>query len=353
MTRRITLADVAERSGASKATVSLVLNSKEARISPETVERVKKVAKELGYSPNQAAQTLRTGKTNTLAFISDEVLTTRFASAMTQGILEVAERHAQMVLMAETEHQPSRWAKALDSMKSRQVDGYILGLMRARDLEKVDIPTNQPAVVVNGRATGIASILPNEVVAGQAAVNHLVKYGHREIAFIGRPEDPTANPGTMNIPRRIAGVDQAMSAAGLTFADEHEGILWESETGYEGVKAILARTSGITAFIAANDRVAFGIYRALHEQGLVVPNDISVISFDDEELAGYMHPGLTTLRLPYAEMGQAATQILLQEDPAQLIDGVEASGNEVLIPMPLIERSSVAAPPSTGSHTRH
>ena len=345
MARRITLADVAARSGASKATISLVLNNKEARISPETVQRVKQAAQELGYSPNQAAQTLRTGKTNTLAFISDEVLTTRFASAMTHGILEVAERHEQMILMAETEHEQVRWAKALESMKSRQVDGYILGLMRARDLDKVDIPAIHPAVVVNGRATGIASILPNEYIAGQTAVNHLLHHGHTKIAFIGRPEDITSTPGTLNIPRRIAGLDQAMARAELTFYDEHKSLLWESETGYEGAKAILSRTPDITAFIAANDRVAFGIYRALQEAGLTVPTDISVISFDDEELAGYMHPGLTTIRLPYAEMGQVAAQVLLQESPQELIDGIEAKGNELLIPMPLIERQSVAKPP--------
>lgn len=343
MARRITLADVAHRSGASKATVSLVLNNKEARISPQTIMRVKKAAQELGYSPNQAAQTLRTGKTNTLAFISDEVLTTRFASAMTHGILEVAERHEQMVLMAETEHDPTQWAKSLDSMKSRQVDGYILGLMRARDLAEVDIPTHQPAVVVNGRAKGIASVLPDEHTAGQTAVLHLIKNGHKNIALVGRPQDPTVDPGTMNIPRRLAGIDQAMSANGLHFVDEYQEVLWESETGYIGAKTILSRTPSVTAFIAANDRVAFGIYRAVQEKNLSIPADISVISFDDEELAGYMYPGLTTIRLPYAEMGQVAAQILMQEDPAQLIDGTYASGNEIYIPMPLIERSSVAS----------
>lgn len=345
MARRITLADVAARSGASKATISLVLNNKEARISPETVQRVKQAAQELGYSPNQAAQTLRTGKTNTLAFISDEVLTTRFASAMTHGILEVAERHEQIILMAETEHEQARWAKALESMKNRQVDGYILGLMRARDLADIDLPTSHPAVVVNGRARGIPSILPNEHQAGQDAVHYLLNAGHLHIAFIGRPPHLDTEPGTMNIPRRIAGLDQAMAHAGLTFYDEHKSLLWESETGYEGAKAILRRTPDITAFIAANDRVAFGIYRALQEAGLTVPTDISVISFDDEELAGYMHPGLTTVRLPYAEMGQVAAQVLLQESPQELIEGIEAKGNELLIPMPLIERQSVAKPP--------
>lgn len=344
MARRITLADVAARSGASKATVSLVLNNKEARISPETMQRVKQAAEDLGYSPNQAAQTLRTGKTNTLAFISDEVLTTRFASAMTHGILEVAERHDQMILMAETEHEQARWAKALESMKSRQVDGYILGLMQARDLADIDLPTNHPAVVVNGRARGIPSILPNEHQAGQVAVRYLIDAGHHRIAFIGRPPHLDTEPGTMNIPRRIAGIDQAMTHAGFTFYNEYRSLLWESETGYEGTKVILDQTPDATAFIAANDRIAFGIYRALQERSLRVPDDISVISFDDEELASYMHPGLTTIRLPYAEMGQVATQVLLQEPPQELIDGIEAKGNELLIPMPLIERHSVSRP---------
>lgn len=341
MARRITLADVALKAGASKATVSLVLNNRESRISPETSERIRVAAQELGYTPNPAAQTLRTGKTQTLAFISDEVLTTRFASAMIHGILEVAESHDQMILMAETEHSPQRWQKSLASMKNRQVDGFILGLMRARNLQKVDIPLNQPAVVVNGKAQGIASILPDEHRAGQQAVEYLVAHGHKKIALIGRPPAGSSEHATMNIPRRMAGIDDAMRTAGLGFSAEYQEVLWEGEAGYLGALAVLEQAPDISAVIAANDRIAFGVYRVFQERGISVPEDISVISFDDEELASYMHPGLTTLRLPYAQMGQAATQILMQEDPANLISGVRSEGNEVLIPMPLIERDSV------------
>lgn len=341
MARRITLADVALKAGASKATVSLVLNNRESRISQETAERIRAAAQELGYIPNPAAQTLRTGKTQTLAFISDEVLTTRFASAMIHGILEVAESHDQMILMAETEHSSDRWQKSLTSMKNRQVDGFILGLMRARNLQKVDIPLNQPAVVVNGKAQGIASILPDEYRAGRAAVEYLVAAGHQKIVLIGRPPAGSSEHSTMNIPRRMAGIDDAMRAAGLEFSAEFEEVVWEGEAGYRGALAVLEQAPDISAVIAANDRIAFGIYRAFQERDISVPEDISVISFDDEELASYMHPGLTTLRLPYAQMGQAATQILMQEDPANLISGVRSEGNEVLIPMPLIERDSV------------
>lgn len=341
MARRITLADVATAAGASKATVSLVLNNKKSRISQETAERIRQVAEELGYSPNQAAQTLRTGKTQTLAFISDEVLTTRFASAMIHGILEVAEDHEQMILMSETEHDDVRRDKAIESMQSRQVDGYIFGLMRARDIPTLPMPTGLPAVVVNGRSPGTPSILPNEYEAGKNAAQFLISRGHRSIALIGRPQPDQEKNSTINIPRRMQGIDAALADAGLMLTNELQEVHWEKDTGERGVRKTLEETPEVTAFIAGNDRIAFGIYQELQAQGYKVPDDFSVISFDDEELAGYLSPGLTTMRLPYAEMGQAATQILLQEDPANLIAGVHSRGNEVLVPMPLIERESV------------
>lgn len=341
MARRITLADVAAQAGASKATVSLVLNNKKSRISEETAERIRQAASELDYSPNQAAQTLRTGKTQTLAFISDEVLTTRFASAMIHGILEVAEDHEQMILMSETEHDDSRRDKAIESMQNRQVDGYIFGQMRARSIPILPMPTGLPAVVVNGRSQGTPSILPDEYNAGREAVQYLLKLGHRRIALIGRPREGQEKDSTINIPRRMQGIDDALAEAELALTNEFQEVYWEKPTGERGVQKILAETPDVTAFIAGNDRVAFGIYQTLQDQGYKVPDDFSVISFDDEELASYLSPGLTTMRLPYAEMGQAATQILLQEDPKNLIPGVRSEGNEVLIPMPLIERESV------------
>lgn len=342
MAQRVTLAQVAQCAGVSPASASLALNNKKgARIAEETVARVQECARRLGYSPDPTARSLRTGKTQTLGFLSDEVITTRFASAMIHGILDTAEDYGHFVLMAESEHDGARWNKSLENMLARKVDAYIFGFMQARELDTVPALANKPLVIVNGRCQGVPSVLPDEYVAGAAAIQYLLDRGHRNIAFVGRPEDYSASVSTMNMPRRIAGIDAVMQRAGLRFADEYLSVNWEQETGYQGAEAILRRTPGITAFLAANDRIAFGIYRVLRERGLSVPQDVSVMSFDDEELASYIYPGLTTVRLPYQEMGQVAVQVALEKNLTELKLTMREDKNEILLPMPLIERDSV------------
>lgn len=367
MGKRITLADVAARAGVSVATVSFVLNDRPgSRIPPATAERVREAASDLGYAVDQTARGLRTGRSEVLGFISDEVTLTRYASAMIRGILNVGERRRHAVLMAETDHHPKRVEDAIRVMRARRVDGLLLGLMRARHIELPRIVGDLPTVVVNGKADGHHAVLPDEYVAGTEAVRYLVERGHREIALIGRAaihRDPRVS---VTIGRRIAGIETGMAEAGLRLAHEVEGHDWEPELGYRGAREIL-EASGATAIIAANDRVAFGVYQAAQEAGAVVGDTLSVMSFDDEQLATYLRPQITTLRLPYLEMGEIAAELLLTQVAAagkRAVDAAGAAGDsgvadareadpadsppsspETLVPMPLIERGSVHALP--------
>jgi LacI family transcriptional regulator len=337
--RRATLADVAALSGMSKAAVSMILNDRPgSRLSLEAADRVRAAAAELDYRPNPAAQSLRLGRTRTVGFISDQVTLTRFASAMISGVLDTAKRHDHTVLIAETGGAPGGIAEAFRSMLDRRVDGVLIGLMAAREIDLPDAPSDVPVVVVNGRTSSDhPSVLPDERAAGYATARLLIDAGHRRIGIIGvLPRDATADPRrSATIALRFEGIASAMSEAGIV--PEHADALdWHPTVGYESTHRLLSDHPDLTALLAANDSVAFGVYQALSELRLRIPDDVSVVSFDDEELAGYQRPGLTTARLPYDEMATRGMDMLL---------GDRELSHE-LVPMPLIVRESIARRPS-------
>lgn len=331
MAKRATLADVARLSGLSTTTVSMVLNDRpNTRLSQDAADRVRSAAAKLNYRPNPAARGLRLGKTRTVGFISDEVTITRYASAMIRGLLEEAESRDHTVLISESGRRADRIASALDLMLDRQADGIVFGLMGAKQIH-VPILAEVPVVIANAMSTeGHPCVLPDEYRAGHEAASYLVDRGHRRIAFIGRSEALLDPALSVTIGQRYAGIDAGLAEAGLEFVHQVEGRNWEPDLGYRGAHEILDATA-VTAIIAANDRVAFGVYQAAQERGLRIPEDLSVISFDDEYLASYLRPQLTTMQIPYLEMGRTALQLALDGD----------APNQTMVPMPIQERASV------------
>lgn len=338
MTRRITLADVARRAGLSASTVSFVLNDRPgSRIPQETAERVRAAARELGYTPDHQARGLKTGRSATLGFISDEVTVTRYASGMIPGILDTAEARHHGVLMTETGHRESRVRDAVADLRSRRIDGLVVGLMQAREIgndlaSRVD---GLPTVMLNGVSSGLPAVLPDEYTAGRRTVEYLLQRGHRSVAVVGRSDEHADPRMSVTVKERFRGMDDAMREAGLEFEVEVPGADWEPEKGYLAAPTVLDVPS-VTAVVAGNDRVAIGLYQGFQEAGTSIPEDMSVISFDDEPLASYMRPGLTTTQLPYARMGQVATDLLLDR-----VTAGEDVPERTLVPMPLVERASV------------
>jgi len=332
MSKRPTLADVAQLSGLSITTVSMVLtNRPNTRLSLDAAERVRAAAAKLNYRPNPAARGLRMGKTRTVGFISDEVTITRYASAMIRGLLEEAEVRDHTVLISESGRRQDRILQAMELMIDRQADGIVFGLMGAKRIELPELSTDVPIVTTNATTTaGHPCVLPDEYSAGHNAVRHLVERGHRRIAFIGRSESLLNLDISATVGARYAGMDDAMAEAGLTFAHQVAGSIWEPDLGYRGMLEIIDAAS-VTAVVTANDRVAFGVYQAAAERGLRIPADVSVISFDDEYLASYLRPQLTTMQIPYLEMGRLAMDLVLDGDPPA----------QTLVPVPLQERGSV------------
>lgn len=343
--RRPTLADVARRADMSTAAVSMILNDRPgSRLSAEAVERVRAAAAELGYRPNPAAQSLRSGKTRSIGFVSDQVTLTRYASAMIGGVLEAARSHGHTVLMSEI-GQGGDLREALREMADRRVDGLLIGLLAARMIDvppTLPAPTAVPIVLINGVSPeGHACVLPDERRAGEAVVRHLVDRGHRRIGIVGDlAEAKTVPRWSATIRERFDGMAAGLALARID-AVRIEVPTWVPEVGYEFGGRLLDAHPELTAIIASNDNVAFGIYQAAAERGLRIPDDLSIVSFDDEELAAYLRPGLTTARLPYEEMGRLGVEMLLGDRRAE----------RTLLPMPLIERGSVRSDPGRPHET--
>ena len=347
MPKRVTLTDIAQQTGLSVATVSMVLNDRPgSRISEATASRVRATAAALGYSPDVNARGLRTGRSNAVGFISDEVTVTRFASAMIRGLLDVGGESEYVVMMAECENGSEEMERSAQAMLSRRIDGLLFGQQRARRIGLPTLPVAAPIVVINGTADGCASVLPAEYAAGMEAVEYLIHAGHRHIAMLGRADETLDPAVSVTVGSRMAGINEGMRRAGLHFTQSVDGLSWEPEFGYAAAMQVL-EDSTITALLVANDRVAMGAYQAAQVRGLSIPEDLSIMSFDDEQLAGYLRPQVTTMRLPYLEMGRAGMALLVKmlrsDDAARSAGAAEetAAPEQLLIPMPLIERGSV------------
>jgi LacI family transcriptional regulator len=334
---RVRMKDVAERAKVSTATVSFVLNERtDARIPVATRDRVLRVARELGYHPNHTARSLRTQVTRTIGLVSDRIVTDSYGGDLIRGSLMTALRHDHLLMVVETEDDPAIERRLLDDLLSRQVDAVIYATQNSEHIRLPEALADQRLVLLNCTATGSApAVLPDERQGGEAAARALLDAGHREgIHLVGE------TPERLRPAReRRAGVEAALRDAGTALAGAVE-CRWWPESAYEAVASLLdGDGEQPRALICLNDRVAFGAYQALEERGLRVPDDVSVVSFDDSELARWLRPQLTSVALPYYEMGRRAVEILL--DP-------EATSGDDVVAMPLRERGSVGPPRPTG-----
>jgi LacI family transcriptional regulator len=339
MKKHVTMADVARRAGVSKTAVSLVLNERPgSRLSDDLAVRVRAAAAELNYRPNAAARSLRLGKSQIVGFISDDVTITRYASAMIRGALDVADQLDHTVLIAETGSNPDRRQSAVQAILDRRPDGLVFGLMGAKEIDIPEAARSVPLVVLNGNGSaGEPYVAPAELDAGTAIAEVLVAAGHRRIGIVGYPPPALLDPRLSSTIRyRIDGVESVLEREGVVVAARSAGQHWEPEVGHDLTAGIIDADRKITALICMNDRLAFGAYQAIQERGLTIPDDISVASFDDDEIATYLRPQLTTARLPYEQMGREAMTMLLND---------YGSGPQThLVPMPVQRRGSVGAP---------
>lgn len=348
---RVTLAQVAAEAGVAVSTASLVLSGRgtSLRISSASQERVREAAERLGYRPNAVSVGLRKGSTSTLGFVSDSVASSRLAGEMIKGAIEAARDRGYMLFVAETSGDKTQELKLLDALFDRQVDGVIFASMFT---QQRDIPATlgrTPAVVLNIDSEAAAEwdvVVPDEYEAGRAAAESLVAAGHREIHLIGAGPGPDdVAPISLAGRARLAGILDVLGAHSLTPASGHAMSQWLPPDGYAAVSSLLD-AGDVGALICFNDRVAMGAYQALQERGRRIPQDTSIVSFDDATIAAWLRPGLTTFALPHRAMGKRAADVLIDRVEAQRADtDTPHAPQRHVVPMPLRKRHSIA--PST------
>lgn len=351
MAQRVRLVDVAQRAGVSPTTVSLVLAGRggELRISTDAQRRVMAAAEDLGYRSSRVSASLRTGRTHTLGFVSDTVATSRLAGDMIQGAVEAARERGMMLLIGETEGRADLESGLLETMLDRGVDGIVFASMFTRTVRVPDILARSPAVLLNCVASGsvdLTSVVPDEFAAGRAAARVLLDAGHRDgIHLIGVGSGPDDGPpGSIAAAERTAGIDAVLAEAGVEVVSRRGCVDWLPEHGYRAAVELLAghRPQAVICF---NDRLALGVLQALNDVRLLVPEDVSLVSFDDQPIAQWLRPKLTTVALPHQEMGRVAVETLAAEIDAQQGD-LPSGARTIRIPMPLRVRESVAPPSS-------
>ncbi len=331
--QRATIADVARLSGLSRTAVSLILNNRPgSRLSQEAIARVQAAAAELGYRPNPMAQSLRLGRTRSIGFVSDEVTVTRPASGILRGLLATARAHDHSVLISETSGDMSKVEEAIRILLDRHVDALVIGLVVARLVDVPDLPDGMPVVIVNGRTSNdLPSVLPDEATGGREVAQTLLTAGHRRIGIVSDVPEIAADPRrSVSIQTRFQHCTEALTEAGVEPVWSRTE-RWDPAVGYQETLRVMRAHPDLTALVAGCDQMAMGIYQGLTELGLRVPEDVSVISFDDEEVASFLRPGLTTARLDYPEMARRGTEMVL---------GARDLDHE-LVPMPLVHRGSV------------
>ena len=333
--KRVTLADVARLAGLSRTAASMILTGRpDTRLSADAHGKVMAAAGQLGYRPNVAARSLRTDRTQSVAFISDVVATTRFATGLIRGALQAAEDRSHVMLVLETGGEPARESEAIHAALDRQVDGIVFASMRAREIFVPDVRLTVPVVMLNSTSARFpTSVLPDEAKGGRDAVRLLVEAGHRSgIGLLGQSD--AAEVGLFRsetVSRRVRGIRAEMKRRHLSFASEESCWNWEPDEGYRLARKMLKRDPTIRVLLCMNDRLAFGAYQAASELGLEVPGDIAMVSFDNDELAAYLRPGLTTIALPHEAMGRMAIDLLLGDGKPR----------EYLVPMPIVPRGSI------------
>jgi LacI family transcriptional regulator len=267
------------------------------------------------------------------------VIITRYASAMITGALDIAHATDHTLLISEANGDPTRMAEAVEATLDRRADGMIFALMSARLVELPPLPAGLKVVLLNATGSkGEPAVLPAEYEAGFGIAAELLEAGHREIAIVGHPPDHWLRAlRTVTVGTRLNGIRAAFQQAAVQPALRLDAEDWEPEVGYDLARRVLTSAPQVTALLCLNDRLAFGAYQALQEAGVAVPAEMSVASFDDDELAHYLRPGLTTAGIPYRDMGRRAMRMLL--------DG-ETPEAPVQLPMPIRRRGSVGPPRS-------
>lgn len=327
----VTILDVARAAGVSKSTVSRVLDERLPRSTSSTAERVREAAAELGYIRNSLASGLRRTDTNTVGVVVPRLTDTVMAMLYEEIAAAGADRGIS-ALVATTQDQPAAEHVAVDNLVQRQVDGLILTTARTPTS-----PSHQPAnhpvsYALALRTDGVsASSISDDRLGGHLATRHLIDLGHRRIGLVSGPDYASSSQG------RRDGYQRALTEAGIVVdAALIEGNSFSIDAGENAGQALLNKPDRPTAIFAVNDNTAIGVMAAAHALGLRIPDDLSLVGYNDIPIVSRLPVPLTTVRVPFDQIAAGALHLLLDHN---------ATAARTLIATPtLIPRRSTVAP---------
>ena len=344
------MTDIAKAAGCSQTTVSFVLNDTSGiRVSQTTKDRVREAARALGYSSSALTGPMGTSTSSRLitssaatdgqiAFVIDQLATSPEAVVAIEGARQASWAAGNIILVAQTMGDPRMEPRTINALVSQGASALIFMTIFTREIVAPAYlyTLGIPVILLNCYTAdhAFAAVVPSEIAGGQLSTQHLIQHGHVRIATI------TGEPWMQAAQDRLKGYRRALSTADIPFDSSLvvEGD-WSASSGYAATIKLLAFKRRPTAIFCQNDRTAIGCYEAIKEAGLNIPDDISVVGYDDEEISRHLHPRLTTSILPHMAMGQWAIEQLESPEPSgpkhYPITKLECA---------LVERDSVSTP---------
>ncbi|NOX60946.1 MAG: LacI family transcriptional regulator [Chloroflexi bacterium] len=335
MTRRVSIKDIAEAAGVSHSTVSRALHGT-GRMSDETRRRIVALAKEMGYTPDAQARSLVRGRTYTVGVVVTTIADP-FVSDVVDGIEHVAQEAGYSVFLSSSHIDPEREMAVVETFRQRRVDAVIVtssrvGSLYADDLEEFGVPI----VLINNQHEGqyLYSVSADEVQGARTATEHLLGLGHQRIGYIGSSFRPVSSR------RRQLGYRRALEAHGIPYnswLQVSPTVKRDVDAGRAGFEALWKHRP--TAVFTYNDMTALGVMQAARARGVIIPDDLSLIGFDNIEFTQFVAPTLSTVHQPRKTMGRAAMEMALT-----LLRGELIEENDILFPCRLVVRESTARP---------
>lgn len=339
--RRPTMTDVAKAAGVSQSTVSMVLNNVDgARLSAETRAKVTAAAAELGYRlPRREAVAGEGGpRRNVIGYLVDEISTSPHPVVSVDGARDAAWEHDCVVTVMVTRNNAEQEAAAIEALRANPaLLGVVYSTIFTREVALPEALRGVPTVLLNCHddAARVPAVVPGEVGGGHAATEFLISQGHVRIGFInGEPWMEAAKDRLKGYRRALATADLPFDPALIRDGD------WMSGTGFDATLSLMKEPRPPTAIFCANDLMALGALEAVKQLGLRVPEDVSVLGYDDQEISRHTHPPLSTVVLPNYDMGRVAVEALLAlaagqgEPPRRWLTKIDC---------PLVERDTVKA----------
>jgi LacI family transcriptional regulator len=331
----VTIQDVARRAGVAPITVSRVINNS-SYVSHQTRERVEAAIAELQYVPNMLASSLRSNRTNTLALILSDI-SNPFWTTVARGAEDAASQQGFNVILCNTDENEAKQEEYLSVLLRKRVDGFLIvpAQSHPHSLEKIQ-KQKVPVVVMDRQIQGISvdTVRGDSEGGAYLLTQYLLSLGHKRIAILSGPPDLSVSID------RVNGMRRALAEVGISVDERSISYgRFTFDSGWERTRNLVTETPPPTAIVAGNNFIAIGALKALREQGIAVPDDISLTSIDDLPPPMFIDPFFTVVAQPAYEIGRRATQLLLR----RITQPDSSEAEEIVLPTELIIRQSCRA----------